>query len=252
MEIVFLGTGGGRINLIKQIRATGGFRINSSSANIHVDPGPGALIQSVKNKQDPLSLDCIIVTHNHTDHVNDAQVLVEGMSHYCLKKNGIVISTSKMIEENGISPWHLEKVNEVYEVEFREKKKFSTKKGEFEIEIIKMAHDEEPNFGFIIVINGKKIGYISDTEFDESYGEAFSGCDILVVNCIKPEDDKYHGHLTSIGVAKILKVAKPEKAVITHLGMKMLRNGPTKEAEKIEEQSGVKTIAAKDGMKITV
>jgi len=252
MEIVFLGTGGGRINLIKQVRATGGFRINSGSANIHVDPGPGALIQSVKNKQDPLSLDCIIVTHNHTDHVNDAQVLVEGMSHYCLKKNGIVISTSKMIEENGISPWHLEKVDEVYEIKFGEKKKFKTKKGEFEIEIIKMTHDDEPNFGFIMSIDGKRVGYISDTEFDESYGEAFSGCDIMVVNCIKPEDDRYHGHLTSVDVAKILKVAKPAKAVITHLGMKMLRSGPTKEAEKIEKQSSVQTIAAKDGMRITV
>jgi len=36
------------------------------------------------------------------------------------------------------------------------------------------------------------------------------------------------------------------------MGMKMLRLGPSKEAEKIEKQSGVRTIAARDGMHINV
>ena len=72
MEIVFLGTGGGRINLIKQARATGGFRINSANTSIHVDPGPGALITSVKYREDPLKLNAVIVTHAHVDHSNDS------------------------------------------------------------------------------------------------------------------------------------------------------------------------------------
>jgi len=97
MELVFLGTGGGRINLIKQTRGTGGFRINSNSANIHVDPGPGALVHSVREKQDPLSLDCVLVTHNHIDHSTDAMALIEGMTHYGQKKRGINIGISNTI-----------------------------------------------------------------------------------------------------------------------------------------------------------
>ena len=65
MEIIFIGTGGGRINLMKQIRGTGGFRINSSCANIHIDPGPGALVHSIRLKQNPISLDAVISTHGH-------------------------------------------------------------------------------------------------------------------------------------------------------------------------------------------
>ena len=84
MEIIFLGTGGGGKPL-KQIRLTGGFRINSKSANIHVDPGPGALINSINANQNLFDLDVVIVSHTHIDHSNDAGLLIEAMSDHALK-----------------------------------------------------------------------------------------------------------------------------------------------------------------------
>ncbi len=252
MEIVFLGTGGGRINLIKQVRGTGGFRINSKSANIHVDPGPGALIYSIKNGQDPLSLDAIIVTHNHTDHVSDAAVMIEGMTSYSLKKRGIVIGSKKTLEgeEKGIGNWHQSLVT-TYTAQYGDSKHFKTAKGEFGIEIAKMKHDEPTTFGFRLTMDGRIIGYITDTEYIESLVE-LTDCDLLIVNCIKPQSDGYHGHLTSEDVIKILRTAKPKKCVITHLGLKMLAKGPNEEADRITKESGIGTIAAKDGMKITL
>jgi len=257
MELVFLGTGGGRVNIIKQVRGTGGFRINSKSANVHVDPGPGALLHSIRNRQDPLSLDCIIVTHNHTDHVSDAAVLIEGMTNYSLKKRGILIGSKQVIEgdpeigrDRGIGRWHQSKVSIVYAAEFGDKRRFETEKGSFQIEIVKLKHDEETNFGFKLAVDGIVTGYISDTEYIEGMGSQFTNCDVLIINCIKPEHDEYEGHLKTDDVVHILKEAKPKTCIITHMGIKMLRAGPNLEAEKIEKISGVKTIAAKDGMKL--
>lgn len=254
MEVVFLGTGGGRINLIKQVRATAGFRINSASANIHVDPGPGALIHSLRNRQNPLSLDAIIVTHNHVDHFSDAMALIEGMSSYGLKKRGIVIGSKNSLNgsEKGISSYHQERAASVYAAEYGERKRFQTGKGFFEIEILPMKHEEPTTFGFKLYLDGGVLGHISDTEFTESLGRDFAGCGCLVVNCIKPEKDPYKGHLTTPEVIKIVKEAKPKLCVITHMGLKMLRAGPAREAEKIEKETGVKTVAAKDGMKIRI
>ncbi len=115
-----------------------------------------------------------------------------------------------------------------------------------------MQHEEPTTFGFKLFLDGKVLGYVSDTEYLESLGTDFQGCDILVINCIKPEADKYGGHLWSGEAIKVLRVAKPKKAVITHLGMKMLKLGPAKEAERVGKEAGVETIAAKDGMRLAV
>ena len=118
-EIVFLGTGGGRINLLKQFRRTGGFRINSESANIHVDPGPGALVNSIQFKQNPLNLDILIVTHAHIDHCNDANVIIEAITRHALKKRGMVIASGNALDDGRgkdrvITIYHQEKIENIY------------------------------------------------------------------------------------------------------------------------------------------
>jgi phosphoribosyl 1,2-cyclic phosphodiesterase len=254
MEIVFLGTGGGRVNLVQQHRWTGGFRINGS-LHIHVDPGPGALIHSIQAKQNPSSLDAIIVTHEHIDHCSDANVLVEAMTHYTLKKRGIIIGSRNSIQgdskgDMGFTHYHLSKAKEVYSARWGEKKEFKCERGSFEIEILKAVHEEDTCFGFKLKMDGFTIGYTSDTEYFDGLYEQYSGCDWLVVNAMKPLKDEYGGHLSLDRVLGLLKTAKPKMALLTHMGMKMLREGPEKEAARIEKESGVRTLAAKDGMTV--
>ena len=255
MEIIFLGTGGGRVNLIRQVRKTGGFRINSKSAEIHVDPGPGALINSCQYRIDPLKLDAIIVTHAHIDHCNDANLMIEGMSKFALEKKGILIASANALGASGDTPitkYHQKHCNEVYSARFGERKKFRTWKGEFDIEIIKVDHDETSAFGFKLYMDGKIIGYTSDTNWFEALGERFAGCDVLVVNCLKPFADGIPDHLETRDVIKLLKIAKPRLTVLSHFGMKMLRSDPDLEAKKIEHDTEVETLAGEDGMKIVL
>ena len=257
MQIVFLGTGGGRINLIKQVRATGGFRINSSIVNMHVDPGPGALLNSIRYKQDPLKLDAIVVSHNHIDHFGDVLVLIEAMSQYTLKPRGIVIGSKQAIEgdefgDRSISKYHQSKARIIYTALGGEKKLFQTDKGSFEMEFFKMKHTEPTTIGFKLTLEGKRIGYISDSEFVERFENDYLDCDVLIVNCLKPDADNYSGHLTSKDLIKLLKKIKPKQCIMTHMGMKMLKEGPSKEAKMIEKETGVKTIAASDGQIFSV
>ena len=101
-EIIFLGTGGGRFALTTQKRRTGGIRIISDSVNIHVDPGPGALIYSLEMGLDPQKLDAILVSHSHLDHSNDAGVLIEAMTHGTTQKKGIFAASHSVIDGNDV------------------------------------------------------------------------------------------------------------------------------------------------------
>ena len=78
MKLIFLGTGGGRFSAINQRRMTGGFRIdNLGGKNYHVDPGPGALVRTYQFGLDPRNINGVFVSHAHTDHYNDAEILIE-------------------------------------------------------------------------------------------------------------------------------------------------------------------------------
>ncbi|MDH3366035.1 MAG: MBL fold metallo-hydrolase, partial [Thermoplasmata archaeon] len=89
VRITFLGTGGGRFATIYQARATGGFYIEDGR-NIHVDPGPGALVRMRSVGLDPMNTHAILISHCHPDHYMDAEILIEAMTEGGTRKQGVL------------------------------------------------------------------------------------------------------------------------------------------------------------------
>jgi phosphoribosyl 1,2-cyclic phosphodiesterase len=58
--------------------------------------------------------------------------------------------------------------------------------------------------------------------------------------------------MTTDDATKIIQETRPEQVFLTHLGMKMLLEGPAKEARLIQEKTGVPTTAAADGMVVSL
>ena len=77
--IKFIGTAGARFVVMKKLRASGGVWLSVGKTNLHIDPGPGALVRCLKSKPklEPSTLDGILLTRRHLDHSGDVNVMMD-------------------------------------------------------------------------------------------------------------------------------------------------------------------------------
>ena len=254
VEIIFLGTGGGRFAMITQRAKTGGIRIISEKTNMHVDPGPGALIYSLERGLDPQKINALFISHSHLDHTNDACLLIEAMTRGGKNKRGTLAASRSVIEGNeicdkAITRYHIGLPERVIEAE--DGTKFNI--GDFKIEIIKAIHTDPDTVGFRLeTSDAGSIGYLPDSEYFEDLGAFFKGVKLLILSVLRPAGKPWKGHMTTEDAARIAEEAKPDLLVITHFGMQMLLSPPSKEARMIEEKTGIRTASARYSMRISI
>jgi len=257
-EIVILGSGGGRHHIRTQYRATGGLLLKVDGTQIHIDPGPGAIVRINQYQEDPTKTELFICTHFHLDHYNDLAVMIEASrkilhdkNHHYFKK-GTLITTSEVI--NYISKYHLDMLEntQIYEPN----KIFSYKN----IKIIgtKVIHAETEGFGVKIKAKHYNIAYSSDTTVFEGFGEQFNGVEILILNLLRPNSVTCRRHLSTDQVIPELNkiTPKPKALILNHFGAYMdsplsKRNYVPSQVEKIHKSTNIKNIiAAEDGLKL--
>ena len=253
-EVVFLGTGGGRFTTITQKRRTGGIRILSNRLNLHIDPGPGALIYSLEAGLNPQKLNAVLVSHRHPDHYSDAEIMVEAMTGGMLKKRGILAAPPNILLGNneagpGSSTYHQRMTEEAIAV--KPGANFSV--GDATVAATEARHTDPEAVGYRIEIpEVGTIGYTADTEYFEGIENEYRGVRILIISVMRPLGSPWTGHMTPEEATEIVDAVKPEMAVATHFGMKMLFSSPNHEVKLIEEKTGVPTVAAFDGMKLRI
>lgn len=253
MKITFLGTGGGRFATIGQRRMTGGFRIdNLRGKNYHIDPGPGALVRTYQFGLDPRNLSGVFISHSHTDHYTDAEILIEAITKGMTRDNGVIIGSESVFngfEQFGpcISDYHRSKSKNII-LKPDEYKKFNG----ISIKGTKTIHGDPTGIGFQINEGNIKISYTSDTSNFDGLEKYHEGADILIGSVLRSGDKTIRGHMCSKNFADLIKKVKPKLAIMTHFGLKMINSNPISEAKEITRKTGIKTLAAFDGMSLDV
>jgi phosphoribosyl 1,2-cyclic phosphodiesterase len=249
MDIIFLGTGGGRWTTLTQRLGTGGFRIHSTK-RLHIDPGPGALVAMANNGISPVETDAVLVTHCHPDHYNDAEILIEAMTKGMTKSRGILAASESVLVGKdylgpAISRYHRSKVEEAIVLRPR---------NEFEIygslvEAIPTRHTDPTCVGLKFHTEAGAIAYTSDTQYYDELPSHLSESRLIILNVMRPGNKRIPWHLCTDDAVEIAKETEPEILVLQHFGMKMI--GITeREATRVEKESGVKTVSATDGMRL--
>jgi phosphoribosyl 1,2-cyclic phosphodiesterase len=248
MKITFLGTAGGRIVLMSQLRASGGWILEMDEETIHVDPGPGALVRAAQLHINLRRLTGIVISHAHPDHYTDAEIIVESMTNGTRKNRGVLIGNEHAIKGGDdyrqvVSPFHMRLLERCEVLEPGEK----TSIGKIEITATPTKHGEKKAIG--LVFRGKEtLGYTSDGEYFDGMEKYFEGCDYLVLNVLRPRGTRWPEHMNTEQAVELISKVKPKLAILQHFGMLMIRANPDREAKWIEGKTGVRTIAAKDGM----
>jgi phosphoribosyl 1,2-cyclic phosphodiesterase len=252
LDLFFLGTGGGRFATITQRRRTAGIRILYEKANIHLDPGPGALVYSLKAGLNPQKINGLLISHCHPDHYNDAEVLIEAMTTGMTKKRGILAAAHSVLYgsdhcDPSVSKYHQQMPQQL--VDAKPGTEFSIHN--LHIAATQAKHTDPNAVGFKIETPTLgNIAYTSDSEYFTGIGAQYSGARILILCVLRPTGSPWKGHMTTNDAIRIVEEAKPEMAILTHFGMQMIVRDPDKEARLIQQQTGIPTTAAKDEMHI--
>ena len=249
-RITFLGTCGGRFATIYQTRGTGGIYIEDT-LNISLDPGPGAILRMKENEIDPTKIDLLLLSHCHPDHYTDADIMVEAITMGGTRKRGSVFGSESVIYgiegfDSKVSKYHLSILENVYVAKSNETREF----GNLTITATPTIHTDPSGVGFKIHTQNGVITYSGDTSLSDEIIKSYEGSRILILAMTVPMGVKLHHHLSPEEAVVILKKIKPELVLLTHFGIRAIEEGIDNIARWISENSGVKTVAAEDGMMV--
>jgi ribonuclease BN (tRNA processing enzyme) len=249
-EIIFLGTAGGRMVVATQLRKSGGMWLELDGKNVLLDPGPGCLVRCAELGLRPSRLDCIVLSHRHIDHSNDVNIMAEAMSGGGFRPKGTLIAPWDCLY--GDDPIVLKYVRKYIQnniIMLKEGLKHRLDGVAVE-GALRLRHSDVESYAIKFRFNDKTLGYIADTKYFDSIGEAMKGCDFLIVNMVRITYDDRFQHLIPGDVEKILKVAKPGLAILNHFGMQVVKAHPRDVAFQLEKATGVRIVAAEDGMRL--
>ncbi len=244
----FIGTGGARMVVARQMRSTGGLWLRYRNTNLYIDPGPGALVRlhTARNGLKPPQLDGIILTHKHLDHSNDVNVMIEAMTDGGHNKKGVLFCPEDAIGEEGVVLRYIRRYLDGIEV-LKENGAYTIKDVSFSTPV-RHIHQAE-SYGMVFNLN-KRVGLISDTRFFDALPDHYP-VDILIANVLRinpilktdPID-----HLSLADFREIVMRIRPEVAIMTHFGMSIIKEKPFLIAKALEKETGVQVVAAYDGM----
>lgn len=256
--ITFLGTAGARFMVTKQLAASGGFWLNLGGTEILIDPGPGSIVQSTKRKLRADKLSAIILSHRHLDHSADVNIMIEAMTNGGLKKRGWLFAPADALETDPVIFSYLKKFVEGIEV-LKEGESYHIGNISFKTPV-RHIHPVE-TYGMVFSTPSHNFAYIADTRYFDGLCRSYAS-ELLIINVVFMEPKLLINpnmaltepglpidHLSMPDAERIITEIKPKVAILTHFGMSVWKARPWEVAQRLSQQTGVRVIAARDGMK---
>ncbi|MCJ7822391.1 MAG: MBL fold metallo-hydrolase [Armatimonadetes bacterium] len=243
-RITFLGTGGARVLVFKQLLASGGLWIEQADTRISLDPGPGALVQATKRKLDPTKLDAILLSHRHLDHSGDINAMIEAMTTGGFNQRGLVLAPRDAYEDDPVILHYLRGyVRDLLTIE----EGATYQIGGVTVRTPVRHHHPGEVYGFVFESPGCRWSYLADTRYFPELADHYRA-DVVVMHTVRLEESDIP-HLSIPDAKRLIEAIRPQTAILTHFGMTVWRAKPWEVAERLTQETGVEVKAARDGMR---
>lgn len=221
---------------------------------IHVDPGPGALVRALSHIPpcNPRELSGIVLSHKHLDHANDVNVMIEAMTSGGFRRRGVLIAPRDALEGEHVVFPYVQKF--VERVEVSAERSGPYKIGGVEVRTsVRHVHAVE-TYGMHFRHAGLTVSYMPCGRYFDGLAEDYRSHkpDVLIVNVLRYRDSMDVDHLTFDHAGELIMHIAPRICVLQHFGTKMLEQSPPRLARELQERIGVRTIAAHDNMLLDV
>ena len=217
---------------------------------IHVDPGPGALVRALSHVPpcNPRELDAIVLSHKHLDHSGDVNVLIEAMTAGGFRPRGAVFAPADAFDGEPVVLPYAQQFPE--RVERLEQSSGPYRIGDVELRT-SIAHvHASQTYGLHFAHDGLRVAYLPCGRFFEGLIADYASYrpDVLVINVLRYRDEMSVDHLKWDDARRIVEGVRPKVAVFQHFGTKMLEADPKRLAQDVEDELGLRAIAAYDGL----
>jgi ribonuclease BN (tRNA processing enzyme) len=243
--ITFLGTAGARFMVSKQLAASGGIWLNLDGTQLLIDPAPGTIVQYNKRKLNAEKLNAIILSHRHLDHSGDVNVMIEAMTNGGFNRHGWLYAPADALNDEPVIFSYLKKFIEGTIV-LEAGQSYTIGDVTFTTPV-RHKHPVE-TYGMVFQTKRHRFSYIADTLYFDGLTKHYAN-ELLIINTVFAEPHPPIEHLAIPDAARIITEIKPKIAILSHFGMHVWQANPWKIAEELTQQTGVKVIAARDGMK---
>ena len=243
MKLTFMGTAGARFMVAKQLAASGGLFIEDGAARLSLDPGPGAIVQYAQRKIDLTTLDAIVVSHRHLDHVGDVNVMIEAMTDGGFAHRGALFCPSDALDDDPVVLKYVRRFPREI-VRLAPETTYTVNGLSFTTSRRHVHQSETYGFRF-----GDRLGWVTDSGYYDGIAEQHKAS-VMIIHTVLLSCRPELPHLCVDDAERIIRDARPKLALLTHYGMAVWRGNPQAIAAGLSQRTGVEVRAATDGLTI--
>jgi ribonuclease BN (tRNA processing enzyme) len=198
--------------------ASAGYVLQTEATTLKLDFGRGNLVNMATAGIDWKSLDAILLTHMHPDHISDLFQYLQVFAH--LNHTGEIKKEMALYGPRGFETFfdHFRRmILTSWDTIPTARDMFDDKVtiGDCSVTTLPMKHSID-DVGYRIESNGRVLVYTGDTEINDNLITLAQNAHALLVECSGTNETPVEGHMRPTDIARVAREAGVRKVILTH------------------------------------